>query len=117
MTISGAPPPYYDSLSSEATKVKSERGLIDWDHNQSQYQSQNQLQASRIGGGGGGGGNTYVSSIGLQRQSSGSSFGESSLSGDYYVPTLSTMAANEIDTFVYDHDESFRTKVGGSSSG
>ncbi|XWS55956.1 hypothetical protein CRYUN_Cryun09bG0044400 [Craigia yunnanensis] len=118
VSISGAPPPCYDSLSSEATKVKSERGLIDWDQNQSQYQSQNQPQASRIGGGGGGGGgNTYVSSIGLQWESSGSGFGESSLSGDYYVPTLSTTAANEIDAFFYGHDESFRTKVGGSSSG
>ncbi|XVE96503.1 hypothetical protein REPUB_Repub02eG0228000 [Reevesia pubescens] len=127
VSISGAPPPYYDSLPSEATsnknsKVKSERALIDWDQNQIQNQSQNQQLASRIGGGGGGGGNTYASSVGLQRQSSGSSFGESSLSGDYYVPTLSTTAANEIDSFVYSHDESFghgdlRTKVGGSSSG
>ncbi|XWS66737.1 hypothetical protein CRYUN_Cryun05aG0226400 [Craigia yunnanensis] len=125
VSISGAPPPYYDSLSSEVTsnknsKIKSEKGLIDWDQNQSQNQVQNQHQASRIGGGGGG--NTYASSIGLQRQSSGSSFGESSLSGDYYVPTLSTTAANEIDAFVYGHDESFRhgdlrTKVEGSSSG
>ncbi|MBA0809514.1 hypothetical protein Gohar_025160, partial [Gossypium harknessii] len=109
------------SLSSEATsnkisKVKSERGLFDWDQNQ----SQNQQQASRIGGVGGT--NTYASSVGHQRQSSGSSFGESSLSGDYYVPNLSTTAANEIDSFVYGHDGSFRhgdlrTKIGGSSSG
>lgn len=117
--ISGAPPPYYDSLSSEAAsskinKAKSERFLIDWDQNQ----SQNQQQTSRIGGGGGGGGgNTYASSVGLQRQSSGSSFGESSLSGDYYVPTPAT---NDID--LYGQDESFRhgdvrAKVGGSSSG
>ncbi|XWS59541.1 hypothetical protein CRYUN_Cryun08bG0131000 [Craigia yunnanensis] len=128
VSISEAPPPCYESLSSEATsnknrKVNSDRGLIDWDQNQSQNQSQNQQQASRIGFGGGGvGGNTYGSSIGLQRQSSGSSFGESSLSGDYYVPTLSTTAANEIDSFVYGNDESFRhgdlrAKVGGSSSG
>ncbi|PPS05463.1 hypothetical protein GOBAR_AA15198 [Gossypium barbadense] len=109
------------SLSSEATsnkisKVKSERGLFDWDQNQ----SQNQQQASRIGGVGGT--NTYASSVGHQRQSSGSSFGESSLSGDYYVPNLSTTAANEIDSFVYGHNGSFRhgdlrTKIGGSSSG
>ncbi|XP_022743313.1 serine/threonine-protein kinase CTR1-like isoform X2 [Durio zibethinus] len=127
VSMSGAPPLYYDSLSSEGTsnknsKVKLDRGLIDWDQNQSQNQSQNQQQAGRIGGGGGGGGNTYASSIGLQRESSGSSFGESSLSGDYYVPTISTTAANEIDAFVYGHDESFRhgdlrTKVWGSSSG
>lgn len=34
-------------------------------------------------------------SIGLQRQSSGSSFGESSLSGEYYVPTLSMTAVDQ----------------------
>lgn len=33
-------------------------------------------------------------SIGLQRQSSGSSFGESSLSGDYYVPSISFPATD-----------------------
>ncbi|KAK8563435.1 hypothetical protein V6N12_035581, partial [Hibiscus sabdariffa] len=125
VSLSGGPPPYYDSLSSEATtsrinKVKSERGLLDWDQNQNQ--GQNQQLASRIGGGGGGGGKNYGSSVGHQRHSSGSSFGESSLSGDYYVPTLSTTAANEIDSFVYGHDGSFRhgefgTKVGGSSLG
>ncbi|OMO68210.1 hypothetical protein COLO4_29817 [Corchorus olitorius] len=126
----GAPPPFYDSLSSDATsnknsKVKSDRGLLDWDQNQGQNQSQNQQQANRIGGaggGGGGGGNIFPSSIGLQRQSSGSSFGESSLSGDYYAAPLSTTAANEIDAFVYGHDDSLRhvdvrAKVGGSSSG
>ncbi|XVF55647.1 hypothetical protein PTKIN_Ptkin06aG0053100 [Pterospermum kingtungense] len=118
VSISGAPLPYYDSLSSEATsnknnKVKSERFLIDWDQNPSQNQSQNQQQTSRIGGGGGGGGgNTYASSIGLQRQSSGSSFGESSLSGDYYVPTLSTAAANDVDVY-----GDLRAKVSGSSWG
>ncbi|TKY62038.1 Serine/threonine-protein kinase CTR1 [Spatholobus suberectus] len=42
------------------------------------------------------------SSIGLQRQSSGSSFGESSLSGEFYAPTLSTAAASEIDVFGLD---------------
>ncbi|TYI97678.1 hypothetical protein E1A91_D01G159800v1 [Gossypium mustelinum] len=125
VSISGAPPPYCDSLSSEATsnknKVKSERGLTDWDQSLSQNQNQNQLQVNRICGGGGGG-NTFASSISLQRQSSGSSFGESSLSGDYYVPTFSTTAANEIDGFVYGHDGScehvdLRTKIGDSSSG
>ncbi|KAE8676507.1 Serine/threonine-protein kinase CTR1 [Hibiscus syriacus] len=125
VSIQGAPPPYYNSVSSEAAssknKVKLERGLTDWD--QSQSQNHAQLQANRIGGGGGGGGgNTFASSIGLQRQSSGSSFGESSLSGDYYVPTLSTTAANEIDAFAYGHDGSsglvdLRKRIGGSSSG
>ncbi|GMI96635.1 SUGAR-INSENSITIVE 1, CONSTITUTIVE TRIPLE RESPONSE 1 [Hibiscus trionum] len=120
VSISGAPLPY-DSLSSVVTsnkssKVKSERDLIDWDKNQ------NQQQTSRMCGGVGGGvGNTYASSIGMQRHSSGSSFGESSVSGDYHVPTLSMTAVNEIDAFMYGHDESFRhedirANVGGSSS-
>ncbi|TYH54401.1 hypothetical protein ES332_D09G166200v1 [Gossypium tomentosum] len=122
VSISGAPPPYYDSLSSEVSSNKNSKvkpGIIDWD----QKQSQNQQQTSRIGGGGGGGvGNTYASSIVTQRQSSGSSFGESSLSGDYYAPTISTTAVNEISAFMYGYDECFshvdmRAKVGGSSSG
>lgn len=74
----------------------------DWDLVADQRVAQ---QGSRIG-------NLY-SSIGLQRQSSGSSFGESSLSGEYYAPTLSTTAANEIDAFGYMHDDGF--KVGGGS--
>ncbi|KAL5709595.1 non-specific serine/threonine protein kinase [Ranunculus cassubicifolius] len=37
-----------------------------------------------------------IGGVGLQRQSSGSSFGESSLSGEYYVPTLGT---SDQDTF------------------
>ncbi|ESW17250.1 hypothetical protein PHAVU_007G223500 [Phaseolus vulgaris] len=51
-------------------------------------------------------GNLY-SSVGLQRQSSGSSYGESSLSGggDFYAPTLSTAAASDVDAFGYFHDE------------
>ena len=40
--------------------------------------------------------------IGLQRQSSGSSFGESSLSGEFYAPTLSSTAmGNEVDGFKF----------------
>lgn len=46
------------------------------------------------------------SSIGLQRQSSGSSYGESSLAsgGDYYAQTLSAAAASEVDAFGYLHE-------------
>lgn len=60
-------------------------------------------------------GNLY-SSIGLQRQSSGSSYGESSLSGggDYYAPTLSTAAASEVDAFGYLHDDGFKVGDGRS---
>ncbi|KAK8280232.1 hypothetical protein V6Z12_D09G162300 [Gossypium hirsutum] len=97
VSISGAPPPYYDSLSSEVSSNKNSKVKP-------------------------GVGNTYASSIVTQRQSSGSSFGESSLSGDYYAPTISTTAVNEISAFMYGYDECFshvdmRAKVGGSSSG
>lgn len=46
------------------------------------------------------------SSIGLQRQSSGSSYGESSLAsgGDYYAQNLSAVAASEVDAFGYLHE-------------
>lgn len=43
---------------------------------------------------------TMFPSVGLQRQSSGSSFGESSLSGDYYVPSIS-LPPTESDGFSY----------------
>ncbi|KAK1300552.1 Serine/threonine-protein kinase CTR1 [Acorus calamus] len=66
----------------------------------------------------GGGGIRIVgggSSIGLQRQSSGSSFGESSISGEYYIPaTLSTVAVAEVAT---DVKASVADGGGGGSSG
>ncbi|XP_058085948.1 serine/threonine-protein kinase CTR1 isoform X2 [Magnolia sinica] len=74
--------PFYESLSGEKNKQKPDRPF-DWppidggDHR-------------RVG-------SFFPPSIGLQRQSSGSSFGESSLSGEYYVSTLST--ANDPDLF------------------
>ncbi|KAK2981503.1 hypothetical protein RJ640_030965 [Escallonia rubra] len=79
------PPPsqasYYESHSGERNKAaKSDRVGSDWDltdHN----------RIGRVG-------SAYPASIGLQRQSSGSSFGESSLSGDYYVPSLSAAASD-----------------------
>ncbi|KAJ7976058.1 CTR1-like protein kinase [Quillaja saponaria] len=88
------------SLEGKSNKGKVDRGFdgeLGADHRLNQ-------QGNRIG-------NLY-SSIGLQRQSSGSSFGESSLSGEYYAPTLSTTAANEIDTFGYVPDDGFRTGGG-----
>ncbi|XP_020211478.1 serine/threonine-protein kinase CTR1 isoform X1 [Cajanus cajan] len=60
----------------------------------SDWDSVDHRQVNRIG-------NLY-SSIGLQRQSSESSFGGSSLSGELYAPTLSTAAASEIDVFGLD---------------
>lgn len=99
----GAATPLFESVSGEGKnhKGKLERGF-DWEAGLDHRANQ---QANRIG-------NLY-SSIGLQRQSSGSSFGESSLSGEYYPPTLSTTAANDIDAFGYLHDEVF--KIGGGA--
>jgi len=93
----------YESLSGEGksnnNKGKAERGF-DWD-------AIGDHRGNRIG-------NPYSSSIGLQRQSSGSSFGESSLSGDYYAPTPLTAVATEIDSLGYMHDDvSFRVGGGG----
>ncbi|KAF8006832.1 hypothetical protein BT93_K0982 [Corymbia citriodora subsp. variegata] len=55
-------------------------------------------------------GNMYAP---LQRESSGSSFGESSFSGEYNAPTLSTAAANDLDMFGYGHDDVYRMGGGG----
>ncbi|XP_057534330.1 serine/threonine-protein kinase CTR1-like [Amaranthus tricolor] len=52
---------------------------------------------------GGGERSLFPSSIGLQRQSSGSSFGESSLS-DHYVPSIS-LPASDLDGFSYVQEE------------
>ncbi|XP_022863781.1 serine/threonine-protein kinase CTR1-like isoform X3 [Olea europaea var. sylvestris] len=74
-------PPYYESHSGDKNKVKTERGGFDWD-----VIDQRMIQPppqSRIGPAG------FPTSIGMQRQSSGSSFGESSMSGEYYPPSLS----------------------------
>ncbi|KAL7133543.1 hypothetical protein ABFS83_12G147800 [Erythranthe nasuta] len=76
-------PYYYEPLSAEKNKLKSERAAaFDWDAID-QRMMQAQPQQSRIGTA------AFPSSFGLQRQSSGSSFGESSISGDYYIPSLS----------------------------
>ncbi|CAI9097824.1 OLC1v1034323C2 [Oldenlandia corymbosa var. corymbosa] len=71
---------YYESHSGEKNnnKGKLDRGVFDWDLIDHRMQS-------RMGTASG-----FSSSTGLQRQSSGSSFGESSLSGEYYGgPSLS----------------------------
>lgn len=90
---------------------KSDRAAFEWDL------VADHRAANRIG-------NVY-SSIGLQRQSSGSSYGESSLSGggDFYAPTLSTAAVSDVDAFGYLHDERSKfsevapARIAGSSSG
>ncbi|KAA8516670.1 hypothetical protein F0562_016824 [Nyssa sinensis] len=99
--VAGGGPPYYESLSGDKNKGKNDRGF-DWDlieHRMIQ-------QPSRIGTAG------FPAPIGLQRQSSGSSYGESSLSGEYYVPSLS-MAASDPDGLSHLHDEVFKVGSGG----
>ncbi|KAK9290619.1 hypothetical protein L1049_008791 [Liquidambar formosana] len=86
--VGGAPSQFYESHSGEKNnKGKPDRGF-EWD-GVGDYR----MQSSRIGG--------MYSSIGLQRQSSGSSFGESSLSGEYYAPTVSmaTAAPSDFDGY------------------
>ncbi|CAN7141942.1 unnamed protein product [Brassica rapa subsp. narinosa] len=115
VSVTGAPPPHYDSSLSSASNNNSgnngkSKSGFDWDHG-------DHRQPNRVG-------NMYSSSLGLQRQSSGSSFGESSLSGDYYVPTLSA-AGNEIEMVGFPQDVGLgdsrmqmgMDSAGGSSSG
>ncbi|RID67927.1 hypothetical protein BRARA_C00128 [Brassica rapa] len=96
VSVTGAPPPHYDSFSSEnrsggGSNGKS-KGGFDWDPNR-------------------GAGNMYASPLGLQRQSSGSSFGESSLSGDYYVPAAA--GSSEIESAGFPLDVGFGGGGGG----
>ncbi|KAM6592955.1 hypothetical protein CsatA_000658 [Cannabis sativa] len=99
---------FYESTSASGegknNKGRVERGF-DWEAGADHRGNQ---QVNRIG-------NVYSSSIGLQRQSSGSSYGESSLSGEYYPPTMSTAAVNEIDAMGYLHDDVFKISGGGGS--
>lgn len=119
VSVTGAPPPHYDSLSSDNrsasnnnsgnnAKNKADRGGFDWDPSGGAAAADHRLsnQPNRVGN------NMYASSLGLQRQSSGSSFGESSLSGDYYMPTLSA-ATNEIESIGFPQDDGFRLGFGG----
>ncbi|KAL3825805.1 hypothetical protein ACJIZ3_021834 [Penstemon smallii] len=80
-------PIYYESHSGEKNKVKADRASgLDWELID-QRMIQAQPQQGRIGT------TAFPGSFGLQRQSSGSSFGESSISGDYHVPSLSNPEA------------------------
>lgn len=93
----------YESHSGEKNKAKGDKGF-DWDLiDHRMIQSQN-----RIGTAG------YPASIGLQRQSSGSSFGESSISGEYYMPSLSNPDASYGQ--LNDGGGELRLGGGGSSS-
>ncbi|CAN8237363.1 unnamed protein product [Cochlearia groenlandica] len=109
VSVTGAPPPHYDSFSTDnrtasnnnnnSGKAKSDRGGFDWD------------QPNRAAGN-----MLFSSPLGLQRQSSGSSFGESSFSGDYYMPTLSE-SANEIEPIGFPQDDGFRIGFSGGGGG
>ncbi|KAJ0972693.1 hypothetical protein J5N97_020652 [Dioscorea zingiberensis] len=78
------PPPKFDSPPSDKTRPKP--APFDWT-----IASDPDHRGMRIAAG--------YPSIGLQRQSSGSSYGESSLSGDYYLPATLSMAAMDPDGF------------------
>ena len=86
--VAGNQPPLYESLSAEKNKGKG----FDWDGGDIR---------NRIG-------NMFTPSIGLQRQSSGSSFGDSTLSGEYYVPTMSMAASSDFDAY----GDTFKVGVG-----
>ncbi|XP_073272490.1 serine/threonine-protein kinase CTR1 [Primulina huaijiensis] len=75
-------PSYYEPQSGDKNKLNMDRTSFDWDPID-QRMIQAQPPQSRIGT------TAFPSSFGLQRQSSGSSFGESSISGDFYLPSLS----------------------------
>ncbi|KAJ4834286.1 copper transport protein ctr1 [Turnera subulata] len=102
---SPAPTPYYDSsLSNDSKNSKLAKqgggGAYDWESGSGDHNNRTANPQLSSGNNRAGNFNLY-SSIGLQRQSSGSSFGESSLSGEYYAPTLSTAGANEVDSYGY----------------
>ncbi|KAL7247900.1 hypothetical protein ACSBR2_002746 [Camellia fascicularis] len=86
----GGAGPYYESLSGEKNKGKGgvERGF-DWDL----------IDHRRIGA-------AFQAPIALQRQSSGSSFGESSMSGEFYVPSVA-------DSHSHLHDDVLKVGGGG----
>ncbi|XP_038881631.1 serine/threonine-protein kinase CTR1-like [Benincasa hispida] len=100
----GASTSFYESIAAggNVKKGRTDR-VFDWDGSGDHRLN---TQTNRIG-------NLY-SWVGLQRHSSGSSYDDSSLSSDYYAPTLSNAAANEINALGYIHDDEFRVKAVGS---
>ncbi|XXG64703.1 hypothetical protein AAC387_Pa05g2584 [Persea americana] len=88
---------FYESLSLEKNKGRNDRPF-DWPVDSASAAADHR----RIG--------SIFSTSGLQRQSSGSSFGESSLSGEYYLPTLSA-AGNDPDLVfnpLLPHEDGFK---------
>ncbi|RWR82519.1 serine/threonine-protein kinase CTR1 isoform X1 [Cinnamomum micranthum f. kanehirae] len=85
---------FYESLSLEKNKGRNDRPF-NWPVDSAAAAADHR----RIG--------SLFSSSGLQRQSSGSSFGESSLSGEYYLPTLSA-AGNDPDLVFNPHEDGFK---------
>ncbi|KAL4020517.1 hypothetical protein IC575_019296 [Cucumis melo] len=103
----GASTSFYDSVAAGGNVIKGRTDRVfDWDGSGDHRLN---TQAYRIG-------NLY-SWIGLQRHSSGSSYDDSSLSSDYYAPTLSNPAANEINALEYIHDDDFRVMKAVGSGG
>ncbi|KAL3642663.1 copper transport protein ctr1 [Castilleja foliolosa] len=77
-------PLFYESHSGEKNKFKSaQAGSFDWDSIDQRMIQVQQQQQSRIGTA------PFQGPFALQRQSSGSSFGESSISGEYFAPSFS----------------------------
>ncbi|KAG2262470.1 hypothetical protein Bca52824_069549 [Brassica carinata] len=114
VSVTGAP--HYDSSLSSASNNNNNSG----NNNNNNGKSKGGFDWDPCGGGGGDHrpnrvGSMYSSSLGLQRQSSGSSFGESSLSGDYYMPTTLSAAGNEIEMVGFPQDDGFR--LGGFGGG
>ncbi|CAI0408102.1 unnamed protein product [Linum tenue] len=98
------PPPYYDSFSSDSKsgRIKSDRDRgFDWEAGGGDHRLNQPANNNNSNGNSNRGNLNLYSSIGLQRQSSGSSFGESSLSGEYYAAPLSTGGGNEIEPYGY----------------
>ncbi|KAL3628365.1 copper transport protein ctr1 [Castilleja foliolosa] len=77
-------PLYYESHSGEKNRLKSAQAAsFDWDSIDQRMTQVQQQQQSRIGTA------PFQGSFGLQRQSSGSSFGGSSISGECFAPSFS----------------------------
>ncbi|XP_047337004.1 serine/threonine-protein kinase CTR1 [Impatiens glandulifera] len=85
---------YMEPLSGDNNKGNKSEKVFDWDLIQH--------PPGRTGTGG----------IGLQRQSSGSSFGGSSISGEGYMPSA---AASDPDFYSHVQDDSFKVSAGGGS--
>ncbi|KAL0336979.1 UNVERIFIED_CONTAM: Serine/threonine-protein kinase CTR1 [Sesamum calycinum] len=102
-------PYYYESHSGDKNKLKSERAgagsaSFDWDVID-QRMIQAQPQQARIGT------SPFPASFGLQRQSSGSSFAESSISGDYYTADVLGGGSSSSKSWAQQTEESYQLQL------